>query len=223
MVAVGAGFPGSVTPADLPHAFFGAVGREDLNYQEMRRLQRDLAGRPEPHRLAVFDGGHEWMPPAVAEQALEWMHLQAMRDGRLEADRDWIQATFARHWQARAEARCDGADCGSPHAQVGGVSYRWFNQSCLGSEKARGMAAARIAVPVLLLQGEKDTVVKPGAQQAFCRRVNEGGSGTCVGRTVPQALHSIFIEADTYRGPALQRVLGFFDCVRAGGTPRCGQ
>lgn len=128
---------------------------------------------------------------------------------------------FARHWQARADARCDGGDCGSPHAKVGGLSYRWFNQACFGSEKARGVAAARIAVPVLLLQGEKDTVVKPGAQQDFCRRVNEGGDGYCIGRTVPQALHSIFIEADTYRVPALRRVLGFFDCVRAGSTPRC--
>jgi lysophospholipase len=128
---------------------------------------------------------------------------------------------FARHWQARNDARCDGDDCGSPHAKVGGLSYRWFNQSCFGSEKARGMAAARIAVPVLLLQGEKDTVVKPGAQQEFCRRVNQGGNGYCIGRTVRQALHSIFIEADTYRAPALRRVLGFFDCVRAGGA-RCG-
>jgi len=128
---------------------------------------------------------------------------------------------FARHWQARNDARCDGADCGSPHAKVGGVSLRWFNQACVGSEKARGMAAAKIALPVLLLQGERDTVVKPTAQADFCRRLNDGGNGYCVGRTLPQALHSIFIESDAYRVPALRRVLGFFDCVRKG-TARCG-
>ena len=128
---------------------------------------------------------------------------------------------FARHWQARNDARCDGGDCGSPHAKVGGVSVRWFNQSCVATEKARGKAAARITVPALLLQGEKDTVVKPGAQQEFCRNLNDGGgTGYCIGRTVPQALHSIFIEADAYRVPSLQRVLGFFDCVRAG-RARC--
>ena len=128
---------------------------------------------------------------------------------------------FARHWQARNDARCEGADCGSPHAKVGGVSYRWFNQSCFASEQARGKAAANIAVPVLLLQGENDTVVKPSAQQEFCRNVNDAnGPGYCVGRTVKQALHSILIEADAYRGLALQRVLGFFDCVRKG-APRC--
>jgi lysophospholipase len=128
---------------------------------------------------------------------------------------------FARHWQARNDARCDGDDCGSPHAKVGGVSYRWFNQSCFASEQARGKAAAHIVVPVLLLQGEKDIVVKPSAQQEFCRHLNEGnGAGYCVGRTVRQALHSIFIEADAYRAPALERVLGFFDCAHSGAA-RC--
>jgi len=128
---------------------------------------------------------------------------------------------FARHWQARNDARCDGGDCGSPHAKVGGVSYRWFNQACFASEKARGKAAAAIAVPVLLLQGEKDIVVKPSAQKEFCNHVNDGkGPGYCIGRTVKGALHSIFIEADAYRVPALSRVLGFFDCVRSGAR-RC--
>ena len=128
---------------------------------------------------------------------------------------------FARHWQARNDARCDGADCGSPHAKVGGVSYRWFNQSCFASEKARGKAAANIVVPVLLLQGENDTVIKPSAQVEFCRNLNDAkGRGYCVGRTVTGALHSIFIEADAYRAPALNRVFGFFDCVRSGAA-RC--
>jgi len=128
---------------------------------------------------------------------------------------------FARHWQARNDARCDGADCGSPHAKVGGVSVRWFNQACAAGERARGEAAAKITLPVLLLQGGSDTVVEPRAQREFCRHLNQAhGAGYCVGRTVPQALHSLFIEADAYRVPALQRVLGFFDCVRAGGA-RC--
>ena len=127
---------------------------------------------------------------------------------------------FARHWQARNDARCEGADCGAPNAKVGGLSYRWFNQACYASELARSQAG-QIGMPVLLLQGENDTVVKPSAQQEFCRNLNNArGSGYCVGRTVKMALHSLFIEADAYRAPALQRVLGFFDCVRAG-TRHC--
>jgi hypothetical protein len=52
-------------------------------------------------------------------------------------------------------------------------------------------------------------------------KLNEAkGEGYCVGRMVAQAKHAILIEADAYRLPALNRVLGFFDCVRAG-KPRC--
>ncbi|MGY4828387.1 alpha/beta fold hydrolase [Sphaerotilaceae bacterium SBD11-9] len=128
---------------------------------------------------------------------------------------------FARHWQARDQARCTGADCGSPHAKVGGVSFRWLNQSCMATERARGPAAARIIQPVLLLQGQNDTVVKPGAQKEFCKNLNAGnGAGYCIGRTVLQARHALLIEDDAYRLPTMNRVLGFFDCVRAG-KARC--
>jgi lysophospholipase len=128
---------------------------------------------------------------------------------------------FLRHWQARDQARCEGADCGSADAKVGGVSLRWFNQACQGSGKARNEAAARIQIPVLLLQGSRDTVVKPQAQKTFCMRLNGAqGSGYCVGRTVPGARHALLIEADAHRLPALRRVLGFFDCVRSG-AQRC--
>lgn len=130
-------------------------------------------------------------------------------------------ARFKRHWDMRAQARCDGPDCGSPHAKVGGVSYRWFQQSCAAAERVRGEAAGRIRQPVLLLQGEQDVVVKPSAQKTFCDNLNAAhGAGYCVGRTVMQGKHSLLIEADAYRIPVLHRVLGFFDCV-ASGAARC--
>lgn len=131
---------------------------------------------------------------------------------------------FARHWEAHDQARCAGADCGAPNAKVGGVSFRWLNQACIGSQQARSEAAGRIRLPVLLLQGEADTVVKPSAQKTFCKHLNTGtGPGYCVGLRIPQARHAIFIEADAYRVPALNAVLGFFDCVAAGRAARCGE
>jgi len=130
-------------------------------------------------------------------------------------------ARFKRHWDMRAQARCDGPDCGSPHAKVGGVSYRWFQQACAAAERVRGDAAGRIRQPVLLLQGEEDVVVKPSAQKTFCDTLNAAhAAGYCVGRTAMQGRHSLLIEADAVRIPVLHRVLGFFDCV-AGGAARC--
>ncbi|MDM0075599.1 alpha/beta hydrolase [Variovorax sp. J2P1-59] len=128
---------------------------------------------------------------------------------------------YERNWETRKTAECSGADCGSTHAKVGGASYRWFNQSCNASEQARGESAANIKVPVLLLQGENDKAVKPSAQKEFCDSLNKAhGSGYCVGRTIPEAQHAVLIEKDSYRNPALSRVLQFLDCVRSG-TARC--
>ena len=132
-------------------------------------------------------------------------------------------ARFARNWEARNAARCSGPDCGSPDARVGGASVRWLNQSCSASEQARGVAAERIRIPVLLLQGGQDIKVKPGAQAQFCANLNKSaGPGYCVGRTLAGAEHSLLIESDEYRVPALASALRFYDCV-AGGRARCDQ
>jgi hypothetical protein len=34
-----------------------------------------------PHRLAIFNGGHVWLPSELAVEAIEWMELQAMKTG----------------------------------------------------------------------------------------------------------------------------------------------
>lgn len=126
---------------------------------------------------------------------------------------------YARNWETRRQAACEGADCGSADARVGGTSYRWLNQSCYASRQARGASAAGIGVPVLLLQGGQDIKVKPAAQAEFCANVNHGrGAGYCVGRTLVGAEHSVLIESDEFRVPALAGVLRFFDCAAGAHT-----
>lgn len=128
---------------------------------------------------------------------------------------------FARNWNTRNSARCTGPDCGSPDARIGGASVRWFNQSCAASEQARGAAAERIKVPVLLLQGGQDIKVKPAAQAQFCANMNKNpGPGYCVGRTIAGAEHAMLMESDEFRVPALASALYFYNCV-ATGQPRC--
>ena len=93
-VAMGLGVPGSVTgvigaaggfpfdtkPAkDNPFVFFGTTATRDFNFDEMHELEEDLTHVGVPHRLSVFDGSHEWMPPALATEALGWLALRAMQ------------------------------------------------------------------------------------------------------------------------------------------------
>ena len=56
-----------------PFAFFGAAGGTDFNHPEVWRLDARLAGSGTPHRTVEFEGGHEWLPPALALEAFDWL------------------------------------------------------------------------------------------------------------------------------------------------------
>lgn len=95
VIACSAAFSGGETPSKLPFAFFGTAGVTDFNYRELRRVERDLDGAKSPHRVVIFDGGHEWLPPALALEAVTWLELQAMKAGTRPRDEAWLAAEFA--------------------------------------------------------------------------------------------------------------------------------
>lgn len=80
----------------VPFALFGAAGEEEFNYEPMRRLDDLAARRGAPHRFEAFEGGHRWMPPELAREAVEWMELQAMRAGTRPADEALAADLYAR-------------------------------------------------------------------------------------------------------------------------------
>jgi predicted esterase len=95
VIANAAGFPsGSRLRRPLQFAYFAAVGNADFNYSEFVDLRRQLQENGEPYRIWIFEGGHDWAPPEVWLEALNWMDLQAMRAGLLERDRARIQQNY---------------------------------------------------------------------------------------------------------------------------------
>ena len=60
-----------------PFALYGATGDADFNQPEMWRLGEQLAANRTPHRIAGFEGGHEWLPKSLAMEALDWFALRA--------------------------------------------------------------------------------------------------------------------------------------------------
>jgi poly(3-hydroxybutyrate) depolymerase len=86
-----AGFPDQVVPS-LNFAVFGTAGTEDFNNLEMRELDHDVKT---PHRVVIFEGGHQWLSSTLALEAVEWMELQAMKTGRRPRDKAEINQILA--------------------------------------------------------------------------------------------------------------------------------
>ncbi len=91
VLASSAGFPPGERSSSLSFVVFGTAGTEDFNYLEMRQLDEELST---PHRVVVFQGGHEWLPVNLATQAVEWLEIQAMKAGIAPRDEKLIEKVF---------------------------------------------------------------------------------------------------------------------------------
>ena len=95
VIANAAGFPLGRRPSkSAKFAYFAAYGDADFNFLEFVDLRRQLEDSGMQFRIRVFEGSHGWAPPAVWPEALDWMDLQAMRDGSLKADNAQIKELY---------------------------------------------------------------------------------------------------------------------------------
>jgi predicted esterase len=92
VIASSAGYPDNKIRKTLPFPIFATAGTEDFNHLEMRKLDAALTS---PHRLAIFKGGHVWLPSELAIEAVEWMELQAMKTGLKPRDETELNRMFA--------------------------------------------------------------------------------------------------------------------------------
>lgn len=100
VVAVGAGYPPDMKPtAPLALALFAAAGSDDYNFPELKALDATFARLGAPHRFESFEGGHAWLTPALAADALEWLELQAIREGRRPRDEAFVARVWERRWE----------------------------------------------------------------------------------------------------------------------------
>ena len=95
VIGSGAGFSSNLKPSpDLPFIYYSAIGFDDYNYYEIRALKKLLEKANVTHRVERFDGVHQWLTKPVAENALAWMQLYAMKKGVLPKDEKFIDDTF---------------------------------------------------------------------------------------------------------------------------------
>jgi dienelactone hydrolase len=105
VIGNGAGFPSQLKPAaDLPFIYFNAIGIDDYNFSEINALQKSLAEVKLTHRIEKFDGAHQWLTEAVAEEALAWMQLHAIKRGILAEDEKFLEEYFQSRVARAAES-----------------------------------------------------------------------------------------------------------------------
>ncbi len=92
----------------LGPAFFGLVGETDFNYYDMQKLASQLDIEGIPNRLVPFPGGHQWPPAELCAEALDWMQLQAMRNGLLQAENGFLEGYLQRELSRSRIAEGEG-------------------------------------------------------------------------------------------------------------------
>src|SRR5260370_2417592 len=95
VIGAAGGFPCDAKPSKTtPFVFFGTTATRDFNFDEMHELEEELGHAGVPHRLSVFDGAHDWMPPELAAEALGWLTLRAMQSRTIPRDAALVDALW---------------------------------------------------------------------------------------------------------------------------------
>ena len=147
LIEVGAGLPTpdfllqkSVAKTVTPFAVYLSVGTTDFNYDEVETLDTRLGAFGIRHHLQTFDGPHSWPPESVSADAITWLQLQAMRDGRLTKNSRWIDSLFT-----ATAARVDSIARRDQYSAA--IRYRQLAADFAGLHDTTGVAAlaARLA------------------------------------------------------------------------------
>ncbi|MFP1740344.1 lysophospholipase L2 [Lonsdalea quercina] len=98
-----------------------------------------------------------------------------------------------------------------PSLRIGGPTYHWVREALLAGRDLMSRAA-KMTVPLLVLQAEDDRVVDNRGQDAFCKAMAVAGHPVAGGKpqVIRGARHDMLFEEDTVRADVLRRILHHF-------------
>lgn len=82
-------------PQRFAFATYGFAGTSDFNNREMRSIDAQLDEAKAPHRFEEFVSDHDWITPVLARDAIGWLEIVAMKEGRRTRDDALIARVFA--------------------------------------------------------------------------------------------------------------------------------
>jgi dienelactone hydrolase len=119
VIAYGAGYPlmdGRVPPGNDRFAYYAAMGDEDFNFPEIMTLRRKKDEQGASFKIKIYPGTHQWAPPAIAEDAIEWMEVKAMQSGVEKIDPAFVSRIFERTQAEAAQSEREGNTLGRYYA-----------------------------------------------------------------------------------------------------------
>jgi lysophospholipase len=155
--------------------------------------------------LDINTGG--FPAPVAASLGLE---ACSMGDGTAYAigAGDWVEPTsFASDAITTSEPRWTWYRqllVDNPPLRLGGYTWQWLCEALNGASAAQSVGRFS-AVPTLLFQAGKDTVVKPGGQELYCREAPR-----CQLTRIADGKHELLVETDALRNQVLEQTLKFF-------------
>lgn len=97
VIAHGAGYPvaqNAKQPANDHFAYYVAIGDADFNFPEIVALRKKKEDAGAPCKVKIYAGPHQWAPPDVVEDAIEWLELKAMQAGTEKVDPAFVSRLF---------------------------------------------------------------------------------------------------------------------------------
>ena len=91
VIGCSAGFPQIKDGISHKFDYYGYTGNDDMNYIEMKALDRTLENNGFRHQLMVFNGTHDWPPKEYIAESILWIELNAMKDGKKMVDKDFVK------------------------------------------------------------------------------------------------------------------------------------
>jgi len=173
VIACSAGFGPAGPPKQIPFRLFATTGWDDFNHDELYHLSRELARRNVPHRFVEFEGGHEWMPAALADEAFGFFlgrvpvqPAQASREAekqsaqyerlmaQMESGGEDERRSIIRQAQKDAAREQDSPERRVARQVIGGVSIGAMESTRELMAKKRSPDAARTAEESVLARPE---------------------------------------------------------------------
>lgn len=136
VIAGGASLPMETPAHSFNFSFTAIAGEGDMNLTDLVNTNNGLDHTSARHRIILFDGIHEWAPPATMDLAFAGLQFDAMREGTIPKDNALINSyatnskTRLNSWYKTHQLLKAGQECQLSIHLLDGLTSEasWFKQ-----------------------------------------------------------------------------------------------